>query len=360
MPLPELKFDKTKCAECKAISCLVKCQYMDFKDKDKAKKEWQKVINGEDSSVLEACTTCYACEEYCPFGNHPFYLIVEQQEEKEILPAPRPIITMWINQCQPVGRFMVGKIEEKALSYCFMPQLNALVGGKLFENIAHSSFFGQEFFCNVVYLHYAKISVIKDRLPKVIDNITRLGVKEVICLHDECYGSFTSLAPAYGIEVPFKPIHYYEFLYNRLKELKDEIKPLNVKVAYQRNCSARLSPQMDHFVDDIFGLIGVERVKREYDHENALCCAEIIRMAKGPAMADDLQKKNIDDMVKFGAKHCVFNCPACYDSLAEKVVKAGIDPIHMIDLCRLALGEERGQKLPLEGMPAIQAAMEDR
>jgi len=99
--LPELKFDKTKCAECKAISCLVKCQYMDFKGKDKAKKEWQKVINGEDSSVLKSCTTCYACEEYCPFGNHPFYLIVERQEEKGILPAPRPTVTMWINQCQP-------------------------------------------------------------------------------------------------------------------------------------------------------------------------------------------------------------------------------------------------------------------
>ncbi|TLM99786.1 (Fe-S)-binding protein, partial [bacterium] len=97
---------------------------MDFKDKDKAKKEWQKVIKGEDSSVLQSCSTCYACEEYCPFDNHPFYLIVELQEEKGILPAPRPIITMWINQCQPVGRFMVGKVEEKALSYCFLPHFN--------------------------------------------------------------------------------------------------------------------------------------------------------------------------------------------------------------------------------------------
>jgi len=228
---------------------------------------------------------------------------------------------------------MVGKIEEKALSYCLVPHFNALVAGKLFENIAHSAFFGQEFFCNVVYLHYAKMSVIKERLPKVIENIAKLGMKEVVCLHDECYGAFTSLAPAYGIEVPFKPVHYYEFLYDRLKELKDEIKPLNAKAAYQRNCSARLSPQIDHFVDDIFGLIGVERVKRQYDRENGLCCAETIRMAKGPAMADDLQKKN---------------------------VRAGIDPIHMIDLCRLALGEERGQKLPVEGMPILQAAMEDK
>jgi len=353
----ELKFDKTKCADCKAVSCLVKCQYMDF-DRDKAKVEWQKVVNGEDSVVLHDCVTCYSCEEYCPFGNHPFYLIVERQEEKGILPAPRPIITMWINQCEPVGRFMVGKIEDRALSYCFMPQLNALVGGRLFDGIAHSSFFGQEFFCNVVYLHYAKMSVIKERLPKVIENIANLGVKEVICLHDECYGAFTSLAPAYGIEVPFKPIHYYEFLYGRLNELKDEIQPLNVKVAYFRNCSTRLIPETDHFVDDIFGLIGVDRVKREYDHENALCCAEIIRMSKGPEVADDVQKRNIDDMVKVGAEYCVFNCPACWDSLAEKVIRAGIKPIHMIDLCKLAIGEQQTLKPTLEGMPALKAAME--
>lgn len=50
--MPELKFDRTKCARCKTVSCVVKCQYMDFKDKGKAKKEWQKVIDGEDSSVL--------------------------------------------------------------------------------------------------------------------------------------------------------------------------------------------------------------------------------------------------------------------------------------------------------------------
>jgi len=344
--LAELRFDRTKCAKCKTISCLVKCQYMDFKDKDKAKKEWQKVINGEDSSVLTSCTTCYACEEYCPFGNHPFYWIVEQQEAKGILPAPRPTVTMWINQCQPVGRFMVGKVEERALSYCFLPQFNTLVKGKLFDGIASSVIFGQEFFCNAVYLHYAKASVIKDRLPKIIQNIKNQAIEELICLHDECYGTFTSLAPACGIDVPFRPIHYYEYLYERLKELKDLIRPLNIKAAYQRNCSARLSPQTDHYVDDIFGLLGVERVSRQYDGENALCCAEILRMGSGPALADDVQKRNIDDMVKFGAEYCVFNCPACWDSLAHKVVKRGMKPIHVIDLCKLAIGEEQSLRLP--------------
>jgi hypothetical protein len=40
--MPELKFDKTKCDNCKTISCMTKCQYMNL-DKDAAKREWQKV-----------------------------------------------------------------------------------------------------------------------------------------------------------------------------------------------------------------------------------------------------------------------------------------------------------------------------
>ena len=344
--MPELKFDTTKCASCKTVSCLIKCQYMDFEGKEKAKEEWQKVVNGEDSSVLEACTTCYACEEYCPHGNHPFYLIVEQQEKKGILPAPRPTVTMWINQCQPVGKFIVGKVEEKALSYCFLPHFNTLAKGKLFDGIAWSVIFGQEFFCNAVYLHYARLSVIKDRLPGILENIKKQGIKELVCLHDECYGTFTSLVSAYGIEVPFKPVHYYEYLYHRVEALKDLIKPLDIRAAYQRNCSARLCPETDHYVDDIFGLLGVVRVKRKHDRENALCCAEIIRMAKGPVLADDVQKRNIDDMVTYGAEYCVFNCPACWDSLAHKVARQGMKPIHMIDLCKLAIGEEQALRLP--------------
>jgi Fe-S oxidoreductase len=347
--MPQLQFDKDKCAKCKSVACLTKCQYISI-DNAAAKKEWQKIINGEDSFVLKDCTTCYACEEYCPQGNHPFYMIVDRQEEKGILPAPRPIITMWVNQCQPVGKFMVGLLQEKALSYCLLPHFNTLAHGKLFEDIEYSVIFGQEFFCNAVYLHYAKTSLIRERLPVVIENIKKQGIKELVCLHDECYATYAAIAPAYGIEVPFKAVHYYEYLLERLDKLKSQVKPLNLKVAYQRNCSTRLIPQVDHFVDEIFSLIGVQRLNRKYDKQQALCCAEIFRMGMGPDLADDVQKRNLDDMLESGAEYVVFNCPACWDSLAAKVAARGLKPIHMIDLCKLAIGE--AQSLNLSKMEA--------
>ena len=333
-----LKFDENLCKTCPTGDCLVKCQYMDV-EKERAVEEMVNIGRGKDSFVLQDCVTCYGCEEYCRRGNHPFYLITERREQKGILTSPRAITKQWINIGEPQGKFRLGEVKEKVLSFGFMPEFLHWVKGRLFEDIMPSFLFGQEFFCNVVYIHFANTAIIKERLPMVVDNFRKLGVKEVVFLHDECYGSFTHLAPAYGIDVPFKAVHYFEYLYGRLKELKDHIRPLNIRAAYQRPCSSRLSSDKHHFVADIMELIGVDLVERKYQGENALCCGGIYSMAFGYDLANDVQKRNIDDMVEHGAQYCVFNCPACQSAIGAKVAKRGIRPIHMIDLCRMAIGE---------------------
>ncbi|MCD4718110.1 MAG: (Fe-S)-binding protein [Desulfobacterales bacterium] len=334
-----LKFDENVCTTCPTGDCLVKCQYMDV-DKDTAIEEMLKISRGEDSFVFNDCVTCYGCEEYCKRGNHPFYLITEKREEKGLLTSPRAVTRQWINIGEPQGKYRLGKVKEKLLAFGFMPEFLRWVKGRLFEDVMPSFAFGQEFFCNVVYIHFANTSIIKERLPIIVDNYKKLGVKEVVFIHDECYGAFTHLAPAYGIEVPFKSTHYYEYLYGRLQELKDEIRPLNIKVAYQRPCSSRLSADKHHYLADIMKLIGVDLVEREYQDENALCCGGIFSMCFGYGLADDVQKRNIADMEEHGAEYCVFNCPACQSALGEKIAKRGIKPVHMIDLCRMAIGEK--------------------
>jgi hypothetical protein len=334
-----LKFDENLCKTCPTGDCLVKCQYMNL-DKVQARVEMVKISQGKDSFVLKDCVTCYACEEYCRRGNHPFYLITERREEKGILTSPRAIARQWINIGEPRGKYKCGEIGEKVLSLGFMPELLDLVRGRLFDDVMPSYVYGQEFFCNVVYLHFANTSIIKKRLPLVLDNFRNQGVREVVCMHDECYGSFASLAPAFGIEVPFKPIHYFEYLYNRLNEFTNDIRHLNIKAAYQRPCSSRLSPDTHHFVRDIMRVIGVELVERTYQDENALCCGEVLGMNYGYEIKSDVQKRNIGDMVEHGAEYCVFNCSTCQNALGAMVAKAEIKPIHIIELCRMAIGEK--------------------
>ncbi len=335
----ELKFDPAICEQCDTIDCLTKCQYLDF-DLEEAKKEKMGILKGEKTRTLIECLTCYACEEYCPNKNHPFYQIVELQEKMGILPAPTPLTKQQILMMKPRNDIAETKVSKPVIDMCYFPMLLGCIHGKLYDGV--STIVGSDLFCNIMWLHFAKNSIIRERLPNVINNIQKYylegsGVDEIICFHDECYGTFTQLAPAFGIEVPFKSVHLFEYLAKKLDDLKDEISPLNAKVAYQRPCSNRLIPETQHWVDDIFEKIGAERVEREYDRGNALCCGGVPRIQQRDDLADDIQKRNIDDMEDAGVQYCVFNCPACFFTMSDIVTERGIIPILMSDLCQLAL-----------------------
>jgi Fe-S oxidoreductase len=338
----QLKFDEGLCKACETYDCLTKCQYINL-NLEQAKEERWKIIRGEDSRVLTECATCYACEEYCPNGNHPFYQIVDLQEAKGIHPAPVPVEKLQLQMMAPRGEVDYGKMSDPAINLCaFSPFEAVSIHGKLFTDVSIMG--GNDLFCNLMYLHFAKSSVIRERLPLVIENIWnyRLNnnkISEMVCFHDECFGTYTSFAPAYGIEVPFKPVHFYEFIRDKLKEHKGEITPFAMKAAYQRPCSNRLCPETDSLVDEICEMIGVERVEREYDRENALCCAGVIRMQGHDDLANELQKKNLDDMQAAGAAICIFNCQFCLMTLLESVMKRGMIPVLLGDLGRMALGE---------------------
>ena len=333
----ELKFDREICASCDSVACLMKCQYIKF-DLATARAERDKLNNGEDSFVLHDCVTCYACEEYCDFGNHPFYQIVDLQEEKGIWPAPRPIVNQQVKMFTPKGNFQPKEVPGTPFNMCLFPDFKNNIDGRLFADTTQLT--GRDLFCNLVYLHFAKGSVIKERLPGVIQNFASLGIKELVCFHDECYAAYAAWAPAYGIEVPFKPIHLFEYLIDKLKQNQSSVKKLGIKIVYQRPCSTRLTPQKEPLLDELFELIGVDRVPRKYDRETPLCCGAVMRSSGRDELADEINRKNIDDMLETGAKVCVFNCQACYATMGEMVYKAGLQPILIGDLCRLAVGEK--------------------
>ncbi|MFH2129093.1 MAG: hypothetical protein ABIK68_01865, partial [bacterium] len=112
----QLQFDENACFACDSYDCLTKCQYLDM-EIDTAQVEMGKIINGEASFVLKDCVTCYACEEYCPNGNHPFYLIVSQQEALNLAPLPDPLIKRGIQVGIPFrGEPVINEIQGTALN----------------------------------------------------------------------------------------------------------------------------------------------------------------------------------------------------------------------------------------------------
>lgn len=331
----ELKFNPDSCMSCESFDCLTRCLYLNY-DLDSAREERLKIAKGEYSRVLEECYTCYGCEEYCPYGNHPFYRLVELQEQYKVEKLDTATLKALIDRYDVSGEFIPKKIGGRFVHICLFPEARESVKSKLFEG--YEVIRGRHIFCNMLYLHYGLVSVILNRAARTIENLEKLKAEEIVLYHDECYAFYESFAKAYGIEVPFNYVHYFDHLYRKLKEM--DVRELGIKVAYQRNCSNRLIPETDKTLDRIFDLIGVERVEREFDRDRAICCGAAFVLAGESELAEELQRRNLQDMVECGATHAVFNCPMCYTTLAEKVRAKGLTPLMVVDLCRMAIGEK--------------------
>jgi Fe-S oxidoreductase len=328
-------FIREKCDSC--AECLIQCPFTDY-DGERAAAEWEQLMAGRTAPILSECATCAACNEICPQGANPFDLIVELQEQTGALNVSDKMKEMFSAMCQAKNKVTPGDPERPALSVCVVRRsFPHDVKGRPFEGLTLIR--GEDYFCQMGWVHLGMFSPVREGLAAFIQNLAALGHDEIIFVHDECYSAATVVARDLGVEVPFRPIHVLEYLRDWLKEHTREVKPLGMKIAYQRPCSSRWTPEKEPLVDEVLSLIGAERVKREYDRKNALCCAFPL-MVTDPQRAISYKNKNIEDAKTHGAEALATLCPLCYQSLAPVVSEHGLPAYTMIDLVRMALGEQ--------------------
>lgn len=334
-------FDKSRCDLCG--DCLVRCQYVDY-DRERAVREFTALVQGRDAEILRKCITCMACNEYCTKGANPFDLIAELQEKQGVSWPEETSMVLDAGMYIPT-EVIPGDRNKPVLSLGSMEPLLPGVSfeGQLFDGMTIVK--GGDYYCYFGYAHVGRQSFIKENARKFVDSLARLQAKEIVCLHDDCYVMLTRKAPEYGIEVPFKPVHIIQYLVDYLKEHKGSITRLGRRIAYQRPDASRYTPEKDPLLDELFELIGVERVARKHDRENALCCGTPI-IHREPERAAKFQKMNVIDARQHGAEAMVFLCPMCFIVLSDICREHGLSPIFITDLCRMALGEK---SFPAEG-----------
>lgn len=379
-------FDESKCDLCG--DCLVKCQYVDY-DLQKAIKEFTALTEGKDAQILRECVTCMACNEYCTKGANPFDLICQLQERTGVLPAssiwqllpfvlqvapgvskillkkgPKqllsllPVLVKSVTRLKNLKRIwsepfvfimeqlaylpsevVKGDSDKPVLSLCVMDVIipKGTIEGQMFDGLTIVK--GGEYFCYIGLMHTAKESLVRENAQKFVDNMASLGAKEVVFLHDDCYSMLTKKVRDYGIEVPFKPVHIIEYMLGYLKDHKSNITRLGRKIAYQRPCISRYTPEKEPMLDELFELIGVERPVRRYDRQGALCCgASVMNVNRDKAVKT--QGMNLTDAKDHEAEAMIFLCPMCMATLSGACQKRGLSPISLTDVCRMALGEK--------------------
>ena len=337
-------FNLTRCNFCG--ECMERCLHTDL-NRETGAEEIRKLLRGEKAEITQDCVGCFMCNTVCPTGANPYDLILWRQEQEgiEITEAFKKLVYLQEDtNVFPNTVVQEGKAGMPTLSTCmFTDFIPRLFEGQLFQDLRIVSGGGYE--GQLAYTHMGK-RVPKEFLQKQTDYIASTGVKEVIFFHGDDYISFGVQAVDYEIDVPFKCIPVSQYLRDYLKANPDKIqKKLNKKVAVQLCCAQRYSPWEDGYIDEILDMIGCERVKRTYDHENHLCCQCTVAPRKGNDYANMFRNKNIEDAKQAGAEIMGFSCAICTWSLRDEAKSAGIEPYMLINLVREALGEE----LPVGG-----------
>ena len=336
-------FKYDQCNDCGV--CFTQCQYVDF-TKNEAVQEIQSLKRGENATILKQCITCMACNEYCPTGANPYDLILKLHQEKNIHFVEPGVVEFIEETLTSVPNEIIeGDPDKPALNLCVMGHAypRNMIESTMFEGLTLVK--GSDYFSRAVFLHTGMESKVRAHTQEYINNLTKLNKQEIIFVHDDCYAMVVRKTPEYGITVPFKPVHIVEYMLSYLKEHTGSITKLNKKIAYQRPCISRYTPQKEPYLDELFEIIGVERIARKYDRKNALCCAFGLRETD-PERGSQILKRNLDDALEYGAEAMVFLCPGCYWLTSETCEKSGLAAIFITDLCRMALGE-----LPFSSRP---------
>jgi hypothetical protein len=328
-------WDESKCDRCG--DCLVRCQYVDY-NQEKAIQEITALIEGRNAEILKECITCVACNEYCTKGANPFDLICQLQERWGALSAAEAMAAGFdaiMNAPSVVTR---GDPNKPVLSLCITETMlpEGAIEGQMFEGLSVVK--GAEYFCYIGLIHMGKESPIRENAQNFVDKMASLGAKEVILLHDDCYAMLANKVADYGIKVEFKPVHIIEYMLDYLKGHPGSITKLGRKIAYQRPCASRYTPEKDVMLDELFEVIGVHRLARKHDREDALCCGSVFGLWE-PNRAAQYREMNLADAKNHGAEAMVFLCPWCYDTLKKDCQERGMAPVFITDLCRMALGE---------------------
>jgi Fe-S oxidoreductase len=327
-------FDESRCDRCG--DCLVRCLYVDY-DRERAAFEIDELIAGRPAPILSDCITCLACNEYCPASARPFDLILERQEQFGSLGIPPEMLAAEEARYAAAGEVRVPENQGRVLSACVFSSSDAdLFQGRLFEGLPTVR--GRHFFCYILFDHLGAGSVTRRHAQAFVDNLAATGAQEVVLFHDDCYGMLVDRAPQFGVEVPFRPVHVVEYLRDFLQAHRHDIRPLGLRVAYQRPCASRMSPGKEEAVDAVLGLIGVERVQRRYDRESSLCCGLAATMFN-PQLVPVIRQRNLDDALAAGAEAMCYLCPMCRRGLADDARVHGLAGYQIIELVRMALGE---------------------
>ncbi|MHA1651691.1 MAG: (Fe-S)-binding protein [Candidatus Helarchaeota archaeon] len=356
------EFHKETCDYCGL--CFHKCPVLKLPLKT-AQREIKKLVElGRSPTILNRCTSCMACNYYCPQNCNPYALILSSWYKRYLrnglpyrarlaLPYHFPnlyTITMkklpkdeqlLINQWHQNWKNPQGH-ETMLYTGCNLLLQPFLLKSKIFENVP---IFGSlELCCGEPLYRMGCLHAVKIVGLHLQQQFEQMGFKELImpCLGG--YHMFSEVYPKlYGIEFDFKVISLIDWLWNLLQKDKFDIIPIKKKAVLHDNCWAKASGK--HFfnrVRELLATLDVTILEPEHTRENALCCGIGAAAANYSILYTFKNARTrLKELLKVKPDFAVNYCGGCnwYLNIAKKLISPHLPLYHLIEVLQLGIGE---------------------
>jgi len=258
-----------------------------------AKREMERLLAGEDSPALRACTSCLACNLFCPEDCRPANLIMDRWHEAYLreglpvraayfLPHARPNFRTGILARMPPDERETAarwRREESAREFLF-PGCNLittpyyLTFSRLFEGVEVRG--GLDYCCGEMLFRMGLYEAVEGVARRLTAWFHRLGSPQRVYL--VCTAGLNMLRnvlPQFGADlagIEFLP--YLEVVLNRLESGDlGPVRPLDWTVTVQDSCHARtVEPGFADLPRRVLAAVGVRVREAPHGRERQLCC----------------------------------------------------------------------------------------
>jgi Fe-S oxidoreductase len=336
----------------------------------RAQREMGRLMAGEDSPVLRRCTSCLACNLFCPEDCRPANLILDRWHEAYLreglparaayfLPHARPNFRTDIMARQPpdeqaaVARWReVEPAREFLYSGCNLLTTPYLTFSHLFDGLEIRG--GLDYCCGEMLFRMGLYEALEQVARRLSRWFSSLGAERVFLVCTAGLNMLRHVLPQFGADfagIQFLP--YYALLLERIEggaagtgHDLGPVRPLRLTVTVQDSCHARvLEPGFADLPRQVLAAIGVEVQEAPHHQEGQLCCgigggfshasayhpAEVLLSAR--ATSRDHRRQRAD-------ASCVY-CSGCLEVMSvARFADPNRRPVyHLLELVQMALGE---------------------
>ena len=346
--------------------CLQKCPVMQM-GKEEARAEHARLRNGESAErVLNECTFCYDCNQYCPHGLNPLALIMERTADN-IKKSPKGVP-------EYLRYLFTGHGETSVFAdlYQTLPEPEAAVldkwtvpppkseevlfigciGREIPYGIEHSSVLAslpkyapRDACCGELPFRMGDFEAFSQTVERTMSLLNNLQTDRLVCYCGSCSHTIKNLWREYlGATPGFEVISVWEWLSEKVGNGRFTVqRPIEKTIVLSDSCySSELGERFYEAVRSLHRSVGMDVIELANNRDNNLCCGmpSIIRNDFDLSLPAQVAAKKIEQVTQSGAPDLYCYCPGCYMQLGGHAKNIGVDTHYSLEEILWALGDE--------------------